>query len=1223
MAENVIRKDVIQVSVETDSKGLESVVDMLDELKKKLTGGVNDGLDDLKKSVKGAGQEDGIEQLAKDAKKLSDSVEKAKKPLKEIVKTNFAKLKSGLGKVGSNLAAIAKKAGVSAYAGLKKFAQVGLEKLKSGLKKVKDYLSGIAKKAAGAAWTGLKKLAGISFKALAAGLTGAATAVGFIVKNSVQAYADYEQLVGGVETILGAKGAKSVEEYAKMTKKSVDEVKDEYGSLMKSEKLVLKNADNAYKTAGLSANEYMETVTGFSASLLQGLKGDTVKTAQYANTAVIDMADNANKMGTNIGSIQDAYQGFAKQNYTMLDNLKLGYGGTKEEMSRLVKDAANMTDVQKKLGVTVDSSSLSFDNIVNAIHVMQESMDINGTTAEEAEKTISGSLASMKSAWNNLLPALVMGGDSFDRCVDNLVDSVMTFKDNIMPAITKALSGVGELITRLAPTIEKYFPVLVNELLPPLIKATVALVKGLIAAMPTILKTIASELPWIVQQLGQAISSAFGASMPSIDISGLFNGSGTFKAIFTDIKNAVSTVVLALGGLIAKIVEFASKQSTLDAIKNTWNALKTVVQGVWTVISGVVGFLANNLSWIAPLVMTIVTAFVAFKTIMLVIKGVQLAYAAVQAIVNATMLACPVTWIVLAIAALIAIIVACAVHWDTLSAAAKKCWEGIKGAWTTVAEWFNNSVIQPVVSFFKGLWNGIVNIFKSLMTWVKNNFKSILLFIVNPFAGAFSYLYENFEGFRNFVNNILRSIKNFFVGLGRGIAKIASSIKDSVVNAFKDAWDKVTGIWDKLSDFFSGIWDGIKATGKGLKNILVDIWKNAVKAVAKPVNKVIGGANWILDKLGSDKKLAEWQPYARGTNGHKGGNALVNDGNGAELVQMPSGKTFIPCGRNVFLPNAPKGMKVLDAENTAKLMGRNSPTYNYKDGTGWDIFDFFDNAKGLVGKVIEKFVNYKGMSGFVLDVGKSMISKVKGTMASWVKKMFNKFGGKDIASYEPSKGVEQWKSTAKRALKMEKQYNAANLKRTLYQMQTESGGNPRAINLTDRNARNGTPSKGLMQVIDPTFRAYARKGYNKNVYDPLSNILASIRYSIATYGSLTKAYQGHGYANGGLVTKPGWIGEGGKKEMVIPLTKGKRERALDLWAQTGDMLGVSYSPEGDYGNRQSGTTEYNTYSPSFSITISGTNDDRAMARKVKKWVSEAMEETFDSMSRKTTRLQEV
>lgn len=878
-----------------------------------------------------------------------------------------------------------------------------------------------------------------------------------------------------------------------------------------------------------------------------------------------------------------------------LDNLKLGYGGTKTEMERLVKDAA-------KLDKSIDANSLSFANIVQAIHVVQKNMDITGTTSKEASKTISGSLAAMKSAWKNMLPALIKGGDSFDQCLDNLVESVLTFKDNVMPAIVKALSGVGKLIEELAPTIEKYFPVLMTELLPPLIKATVALVKGLIKAMPTILQSIAGELPWIAKQLSQAISQVFGAQLPSIDMSGLFSGGGTFGMIFTDMKNAIAEVITTIGNLITKIVEFVSQKETLDAIKNTWESLKIIIQGLWDIVSGVVTFIADNLSWIAPLVMTVVNAFIAFKAIMLVIKAVQLAYAAVQMIVNAAMLACPVTWIVLAIAALIAIIIACIVYWDKISAVAKKCWEGIKSAWSAAGQWFSESVIQPIVGFFTGLWQKIVAIAKSVWSGLTS-------------------IWGKISGWVN--SKVIQPIKNFFGNLHDSISTTVQNVKDAITGAFQTAWDKVTGLWDGIADFFSGIWDGIKATGKGLKDGLVSIWKNAVSAVAKPVNKLIGGANWILDKLGSDKQLAEWKPYARGTDGHRGGNALVNDGNGAEMIQMPNGKTFIPCGKNVFIPNAPKGMKVLDANRTAQLMGKSSPTYNYKDGTGWDIFDFFDNAKGLVGKVIDKFVNYKGMNGFVLNVGKSMISSAKGAMASWVKKLFNTFGGKDIASYKPSEGVNQWKSTVKRALKMENEYSKANLKKTLYQMQTESGGNPKAINLWDSNAKKGTPSKGLMQVIDPTFKTYARKGYDKNIYDPMSNILASIRYAKSRYGSLAKAYQGHGYANGGLVTKPGWIGEGGNKEMVIPLSKGKRRRAFDLWSQTGTIIGATYSPESDSASRSSGSVEYNTYSPQFHLTISGADDERAMARKVKKWVAEAMNETFDSMSRKTTRLQEV
>ena len=342
MAGNVIRQDVIEIGFDTDLGGLNDITKEIDELKKDIMGGIGDDAFD------------GMGESAKDAQKDADKLR------------GF----------------------------LKNFGSLSLEKLKSGLGNIDEKLTNIAKKAAGAAFNGLKKVAGISFKALSVGIAGAATAVGALVGGSVKAYADYEQLIGGVETLF----------------------KDNAGA-------VEKYANDAYKTAGLSANEYMETVTSFSASLLQSLDGDTEKAAKYADMAITDMSDNANKMGSDMGTIQTAYQGFAKQNYTMLDNLKLGYGGTKEEMGRLLKDA------EKISGQKFDLSS--YGDIVQAIHVVQENMGIAGTTAKEASATISGSLASMKSAWGNLLPSLIKGGDSFDQCVENLVSSVKTFAKKI------------------------------------------------------------------------------------------------------------------------------------------------------------------------------------------------------------------------------------------------------------------------------------------------------------------------------------------------------------------------------------------------------------------------------------------------------------------------------------------------------------------------------------------------------------------------------------------------------------------------------------------------------------------------------------------------------------------------------------------------------------------------------------------------------------------------
>ena len=278
------------------------------------------------------------------------------------------------------------------------------------------------------------KAASVAAKGVAAGVAAVTAATGAITKSSLDAYGAYEQNVGGIQKLFGNMG-KSLDEYAELTGNAVDAVAEKWGVLEQSQNMVLQNAANAYKNAGMSANQYMEQVTGFSAALITSLGNDTVAAANYAEMAMVDMSDNANTFGTDMESIQWAYQGFAKQNYTMLDNLKLGYGGTKEEMQRLISDASKMTDVQKKLGVTVDESSLSFDNIVAAIHVMQESMQIGGTTAREAATTIEGSVNMMKAAWENWLTGLGDSDADMAQLTDNLVESFETAAENVVPRV--------------------------------------------------------------------------------------------------------------------------------------------------------------------------------------------------------------------------------------------------------------------------------------------------------------------------------------------------------------------------------------------------------------------------------------------------------------------------------------------------------------------------------------------------------------------------------------------------------------------------------------------------------------------------------------------------------------------------------------------------------------------------------------------------------------------
>lgn len=311
---------------------------------------------------------------------------------------------------------------------------------------------------------------GAVVKAGAAAVGTATAAVGALVKIATGGYAEYEQLVGGVETLF----------------------KD-------SQDVVIGYANNAYKTAGLSANEYMETVTSFSASLLQSLDGDTAAAADKANLAITDMSDNANKMGTDMASIQYAYQGFAKQNYTMLDNLKLGYGGTKEEMERLLSDA------QKLSGVKYDISS--YADIVDAIHVVQTEMGITNTTAEEAEKTIQGSVNAMMSAWKNLVVGIADDSQDFDKLVNNFVDSVVIAGNNVIPRVETSIKGIAKLVSSASQSVVPLAVDTIVNALPDMVSAGASLIGSLANAIISSLPTLVSSAGDIVLELIDGITA--------------------------------------------------------------------------------------------------------------------------------------------------------------------------------------------------------------------------------------------------------------------------------------------------------------------------------------------------------------------------------------------------------------------------------------------------------------------------------------------------------------------------------------------------------------------------------------------------------------------------------------------------------------------------------------------------------------------------------------------
>lgn len=441
-------------------------------------------------------------------------------------------------------------------------------------------------------------------KASAAAVGAASAGVAALGTACINAYADYEQLVGGVETLF---------------KDSADTIQT--------------YADNAYKTAGLSANEYMETVTSFSASLLQSLDGDTEKAAAAADLAITDMADNANKMGTAMESIQYAYQGFAKQNYTMLDNLKLGYGGTKEEMQRLLADA------EKLSGVKYDLSS--YADIVEAIHVIQTEMGITGTTAKEASTTIQGSVASMKAAWANLMVGMADDTQDFDLLLSNFIESIGTVADNLLPRIGIVIEGMGKLVAGLAPEIASALPTLTNELLPNLVELGVqsisALVQGIqengdslaagaLSIVGTLAEGIAELLPMVADtaaSLVVSLADGLTESLPDI-IPIAIETISTLVENLTENANTIIDagiqIILALGeGLIAALPQLI--ETVPQIVINIANVINdnapklvdTALYLITRLAVGLVQAIPTLVANIPKIIEAIVDAFMAFQ----------------------------------------------------------------------------------------------------------------------------------------------------------------------------------------------------------------------------------------------------------------------------------------------------------------------------------------------------------------------------------------------------------------------------------------------------------------------------------------------------------------------------------------------------------------------------------------------------------------------------------
>lgn len=400
-----------------------------------------------------------------------------------------------------------------------------------------------------------------TMKAMAAAAGVASAGIAALGTAAIHAYADYEQLAGGVETLF----------------------KD-------SAKVVQAYADNAYQTAGMSANAYMETVTGFSASLLQSLGGDTEAAARYADQAITDMADNANKMGTSMELIQNAYQGFAKQNYTMLDNLKLGYGGTKEEMQRLLEDAEKLSGTQYDIS--------SFADITEAIHVIQTEMEITGTTAKEASTTIQGSIASMKASWTNLMVGMADDTQDFDMLLGNFIASIGTVAENLLPRIGVVVEGMGKLVAGLAPEITAALPALTEELLPNLAELGMQAVSSLIEGVQENSGSLAEGAMSILGTLGEGMIKL----LPMLADTAASLIASLAAGMKESLPEMVPVAVEAIGSLVENLTDNADSilQAGIDIIlalgQGIINALPQLIQTVPQIVINIADVINQNAS---------------------------------------------------------------------------------------------------------------------------------------------------------------------------------------------------------------------------------------------------------------------------------------------------------------------------------------------------------------------------------------------------------------------------------------------------------------------------------------------------------------------------------------------------------------------------------------------------------------------------------------------------
>ncbi|MBF1737923.1 MAG: hypothetical protein HXP01_00525 [Streptococcus sp.] len=851
------------------------------------------------------------------------------------------------------------KANVSDFRSGLKEAQSSLESLRnqtgSSLEKLSGSLHGV----------------GDSMIKVGAGMTAGFTlpvvgAIGGVVKS----FASLEQAVGGIET---------------MFKGSAD--------------TVIKNSETAYKRAGVSGVKYMEQVTSFSASLLQGLGGDTAQAAKYADMAIVDMSDNANKFGTNISDIQNAYQGFAKDNYTMLDNLKLGYGGTQEEMARLVNESGVMGDSFKATAKNV--KDIPFDKLIQAIHVTQERLGVTGTTAKEASETVSGSFEAMKASAQNLVAGLGQKNADIKGLMQNLKDTIINFKNNIV----RVLGTIWDNLP-LSP-LQKWvgaFTVAIGPIMT--VVGTVTKVVGTIVGVVSKVSGAISSLIAGFQSAtagGSAISGVFGSIGTAIGsitapvwavigvialfvagLVGLYKSSeefrdkvnSAFQAVYKAVSSAINEVVAFVKQIFGSLISWWNEnhQLILQTAETVWNAIKSVVE---TIVNAVAPIIEAGWNAIVPIVTTVWD---------LIKNVVETGLNVILGIIKLVMQIINGDW---------------SGAWETIQNIALTIWEGIKTAIGIAIEGLTQIIqtgLELLNQIWTTIWNTIMAVVSPIWEFICNLVSTSIQFVSDTINNVLTFISETW-------NTVWTTISDF-------LSNTWTAISSTVSTFINEVWQTIQNVLNTISETWNNIWTAVKDKAieiwEGIKSFLSDTMNNIYSTISEIWNNITSFVSNTMSEI-SSRISSVWNDIVSSITGfmndifssiQKGWNDAVNavaEAGGKIVEKVKTAFSDAISGAKDF---AGKAIDVGKDLIMGFVDGVKNCAKKLIDAVGGVIGDAIDWAKGLLGikspsRLFRKFGVYTDQ-GFILGVD-SKAEQVAKTVGNMAQGAINAFTDKDLS----------------------------------------------------------------------------------------------------------------------------------------------------------------------------------------------------------------------------------